>query len=173
MLDLVERTTSETRQKMAVAELTHQELVRDFLAQKRIAVSGLSRSKDSGAGAVYLKLRKNGYEVFPVHPTAEALHGDQCYPNLSAIPGGVDAVFIMNSPDVSEKIVDEAARLGIRRVWMHNNTFAPSSASEAAVARCRAAGINVIAVGCPMMFLEPDFFHNCMGWLLRATKRMK
>jgi predicted CoA-binding protein len=158
---------------MATATLTHQELVEDFLAQKRIAVCGLSRTKDSGAGAIYLKLRDHGYQVFPVHPTADALHGDQCYPNLSAIPGGVDGVFIMNSPDVSEKIVDEAARLGIKRVWMHNNTFMPSSVSQAAVARCREANIDVISVGCPMMFLAPDFFHSCMRWVLRATRRMK
>jgi predicted CoA-binding protein len=158
---------------MAVTTMTHQERVQDFFAQKRIAVCGLSRTKDSGAGAVYLKLRDHGYQVFPVHPSAEALHGDACYPNLSAIPGSVDAVFIMNSPDLSEQIVDEAAKLGIKRVWMHNNTVMPSSVSEAAVARCRAANIQVIAVGCPMMFLEPDFFHSCMRWMIRATGRMK
>jgi predicted CoA-binding protein len=158
---------------MAVANLTHQESVQDFLTQKRIAVCGLSRTKDSGAGAVYLKLREHGYQVFPIHPTAETLHGDQCYPNLSAIPDSVDAVFIMNSPDIAEKLVDEAVKLGIKRVWMHNNTLMPSSVSEAAVARCHAANINVIAVGCPMMFVEPDFFHSCMRWMIRVTGRMK
>ena len=104
-----------------VAQKTHQKKVQDFLAQKRIAVSGLSRTKDSGAGAIYLKLRSHDYQVFPIHPEAETLHGDQCYPNLSAIPDGVDAVFIMNSPDISEKIVDEALDLGIQHVWMHKN----------------------------------------------------
>jgi hypothetical protein len=158
---------------MAIANMTHQERVQDFFAQKRIAVCGLSRTKDSGAGAIYLKLRENGYQVFPVHPDAEALHGDPCYPNLGAIPGGVDAVFIMNSPDISERIVDEAAELGIKRVWMHNNTMMPSSVSQKAVDRCRADGITVIAVGCPMMFLKPDFFHSCMRWMIRATGRMK
>lgn len=158
---------------MATPILTHQDMVQNFLAQKRIAVSGLSRTKDSGAGAIYLKLRNHDYQVFPVHPTAEALHGDQCYPNLSAIPDGVDAVFVMNSPDVTEKIVDEALSLGIKHIWMHNNTFMPSSVSQAAVDRCREADVNVISVGCPMMFLEPDIFHNCMRWILRVTKRMK
>src|SRR5215207_5313819 len=156
------RNINEARQMMAVASMTHQERVQDFLAQKRIAVCGLSRSKDSGAGAIYLKLRSHSYQVFLIHPSAEALHGDKCYPNLSAIPGGVDAVFIMNSPDVSEQLVNEALALGIKRVWMHNNTMMPSSVSVAAVVRCHEANINVIAVGCPMMFLEPDFFHSCM-----------
>ncbi|MBK9125000.1 MAG: CoA-binding protein [Chloroflexi bacterium] len=158
---------------MSTITMSHQERVEDFLAQKRIAVSGLSRTKDSGAGAIYLKLRNHGYQVFALHPEAEALHGDTCYPNLSAIPGGVDAVFIMNSPDVSEKIVDEALGLGVRRIWMHNNTLMGSSASEAAAEKCRQIGANVISVGCPMMFLEPDVFHSCMRWFIRATGRMK
>lgn len=121
---------------MTTTTMTHQEQVQGFLAQKRIAVSGLSRTKDSEAGAIYRKLRDHGYQVFPVHPSAEALQGDPCYPNLSAIPGGVDAVFIMNSPDVSETVAEEADRLGIRHVWMHNNTLIPSSVSQAAVDRC-------------------------------------
>lgn len=157
---------------MAVATMPYQESVKDFLAQKRIAVCGLSRSKDSGAGAIYLKLRNHGYQTFPIHPTAESLHGDPCYANLAAIPGGVDAVFIMNSPDITERIADEALQLGIKRIWMHNNALMPSSVSDAAVERCRAAGINVISVGCPMMFLEPDVFHSCMRWLLRVRGRL-
>lgn len=157
---------------MAIAPMTYQQKVEDFLAQKRIAISGLSRTKDSGAGAIYLKLRDHGYEVFALHPSAEVLHGDPCYPNLGAIPGGVDAVFIMNSPDISETIVDEALSLGIRHVWMHNNTLMASSASEAAAAKCCAANINVIDVGCPMMFVESDFFHSCMRWVIRMKGRM-
>jgi len=157
---------------MAVQTMSYQDKVQDFLNQKRIAVCGLSRTKDSGAGAVYLKLRDHGYDVFPVHPTADTLHGDSCYSNISAIPNGVDAVFIMNSPDVSEEIVSEAAKLGIKQIWMHNNTLMPSSVSEAAVERCHEANINVIDVGCPMMFLEPDIFHKCMRWIIKARGRM-
>ena len=157
----------------ALTSMTHQESVQAFLAQKRIAVTGLSRTKDSGAGAIYLKLREHGYQVFPIHPQAEALHGDQCYSDLSAVPGGVDAVFIMNSPDISETIVREAIQLGIKHIWMHNNVVAPSSVAKTAAEEARAAGANVISVGCPMMFLSPDFFHKGLGWLLRATRRMK
>lgn len=158
---------------MATSVMTHQQQVDDFLAQKRIAVSGISRNTDSGAGAIYLKLRDHGYEVFAVHPAAEALYGDPCYPSLAAIPGGVDAVFIMNSPDISEKVADEAAALGIRRVWMHNNTLMGSSVSDTAAERCRTAGMSVITTGCPMMFLEPDWFHGTFCWFLRATGKLR
>jgi len=158
--------------KMAVKTMIYQEKVQDFLDQKRIAICGLSRTKDSGAGAVYLKLRNHGYQVFPVHPTAETLHGDSCYSRISDIPSGVDAVFIMNSPEVSEEIVSEAVELGIKQIWMHNNTLMPSSVSEKAVALCHDANINVIDVGCPMMFLEPDVFHKCLRWIIKARGRM-
>ena len=163
---------SKTGYKMTVSITNYQERVDEFLAQKRIAISGLSRTTDSGAGAIYLKLRDAGYEVFALHPEAEALHGDPCYPDLGAIPDGVDAVFIMNSPDISEEIAHEAKKLGIKHIWMHNNTLMPSSVSKDAVTDCRSAGMNVIDVGCPMMFLEPDVFHSCMRWFIRVTGRM-
>lgn len=158
---------------MTFVELSYQEKVDDFLAQKRIAVCGLSRSKETGAGAIYLKLRENNFDVVPIHPEAEALYDDTCYPNLSAIPGGVDAVFIMNSPDISEGIVYEAANLGIKHVWMHDNTMMPSSVSQVAVDFATKQNMNVIDVGCPIMFFQPDFFHSCMRWIIKARGKMK
>jgi predicted CoA-binding protein len=79
----------------------------------------------------------------------------------------------MNNPSVTEHIVEEAIALRINRVWMHNNTLMPSSVSPKAVELCRAKGIIVIDVGCPMMFLSPDFFHKGMRWVINATGRMK
>jgi len=152
--------------------MTHQERVQDFLAQKRIAICGLSRTKDSGAGSIYIKLRNEGYDVVPIHPEAEALHGDTCYSSLGDIPDGVDAVFIMNSPDISEQLADEAISLGIRHVWMHNNGMMPSSVSQVGVEKCKQAGINVIDIGCPMMFVEPDVFHSCIRWVLRVRGKL-
>ncbi len=157
---------------MSVQTLTYNQRVDQFLEQKRIAICGLSRTSDSGAGAIYLKLRERGYDVIPIHPDTEVLHGDTCYPNLSAIPGGVDAVFIMNSPDITEGIVYEAAKLGIQHVWMHNNTLMPSSVSKDAAAHAKSQGLNVIDVGCPMMFVEPDIFHKCMKWIVKAKGHM-
>jgi len=157
---------------MVVQTLTYTEKVDQFLGQKRIAVCGLSRTSDSGAGAIYLKLRDHGYDVVPVHPSADMLHGDTCYPTLSDIPGGVDAVFIMNSPDVTEGIVYEAAKLGIQNIWMHDNTMMPSSVSKDASAYAKSQGLNVIDVGCPMMFVEPDVFHKCMKWIVKVKGRM-
>ncbi|UCC75119.1 MAG: CoA-binding protein [Gemmatimonadota bacterium] len=145
------------------------EAVEDFLAQKRVAVAGVSRDGNSAANLIYRKLRSSGYEVFAVNPNAAMVEGDACYPDLKSIPGGVDCVVIATHPRVTGQVVRECAELGITRVWMHRS-FGTGSVSEDAVSYCRESGIEVIPGGCPMMFCQPvDFPHKCMRWILNLT----
>ncbi len=148
---------------------TMKEAVETFLAQKRIAVAGVSRNKNEAANVVYRKLRASGYEVFPVNPNAETVEGDTCYPDLKSVPGRIEGVVIATHPAVTEEVVRECADLGVSRVWMHRS-FGQGSVSESAVDYCREKGIEVIAGGCPMMFCQPvDFGHKCMRWVLSVT----
>ena len=147
-----------------------QEAVQDFLAQKRIAVAGVSRSTgDAPANLIYRKLRDGGYRVFAVNPNAEEVEGDRCYPDLRSIAEGVDGVVIATTPAVCEEIVRQCATIGVRRVWMHRS-IGQGSVSEAAVEYCRGHALTVIPGGCPMMFSEPvDWGHKCMRWVLKLT----
>lgn len=148
---------------------TLQEAAQEFLAQKRIAVTGVSRKGDVAANGIYKKLRDAGYEVFAINPNATEVEGDPCYPNLAAIPGGVEGVVIAAHPGVASETVRECAELGIWRVWMHRG-IGPGSVDEEAVRLCGELGIAVIPGGCPLMFCEPvDFFHKCFRWYLRAS----
>ena len=63
----------------------------EFLSHRRVAVTGVSHSRDHGSNAVYTRLRDRGYEVFAVNPNANEVAGDTAYHSLSAIPGGVEA----------------------------------------------------------------------------------
>lgn len=146
------------------------ELIDDFLAQRRIAVAGVSRTKkNEAANLIYRKLRHGGYEVFAVNPNADSIEGDVCYPDLASIPGGVEAVVLATHPKVTPVLVKQCSELGIGRVWMHRS-FGPGSVSEDAVALCREKTIRLIPGGCPMMFCSPvDVPHRCMRWLLRLT----
>lgn len=145
-------------------------LVKDFLAQKRIAVAGVSRRPAAhGANAVYVRLRQRGYQVFAVNPNATTVEGDRSYHDLRSIPGGVDGVVIATAPARAESIARECQELGIRRVWMHHGA-AQTSASPAAVEYCRKNGIAVIPSGCPLMYAPmSDGFHRCMRWFLERT----
>jgi len=143
--------------------------VKDFLAQKRLAIAGVSRNSSEAANIVYRKLRGAGYEVFAVNPNATEVEGDACYPSLQAIPSGVTGVVIATHPAVTDRVVRECAELGISRVWMHRS-FGKGSVSETAVQFCHERGITVIPGGCPMMFCRPvDFGHRCMRWVLTLT----
>ncbi|HEX9369871.1 MAG TPA: CoA-binding protein [Roseiflexaceae bacterium] len=159
---------------MSTSEATRSSLdakVRDFLAQKRIAVAGVSRTREDAANAIYRKLKGAGYQVFPVNPNAETFDGDRCYPDLASIAGGVDGVVIVTRPQLAEPIVRQCLAAGVTRVWMHQSLArAGTSVSAEAVELCRASGISVIAGACPMMFCAPvDFGHKCMRWVLGIT----
>ncbi|MBI5289184.1 MAG: CoA-binding protein [Chloroflexi bacterium] len=145
------------------------EAVDDFLAQKRIAVVGVSRDSAQAANLVYRTLRKADYEVFAVNPHAEEVEGDACYHDLKSIPGGVAAAVIATPPEITDAVARECAEQGVSRVWMHRS-FGKGSVSNDAAAYCREHGITVIAGACPMMFLPgADVGHRCMRWMLKLT----
>ena len=150
---------------------TLDERIRDFLAQQRIAVTGVSGERELTGNVIYRKLKTAGYDVFAVNPNARAFDGDPCYPNVSAIPGGVDGVVIVNRPEVTNAIVRECAETGFPRVWMHQSLVkAGTSVSPEAVRFCTTQGISVIAGACPMMYVRgADVGHLVMRCLLRLT----
>ena len=147
--------------------------VDEFLAQKRIAVAGVSRnnSHHPAGTLIYRRLKKTGHEVFPVNPHMQTFDGDRCYPDLRSIPGGVDAVVIVTRPETAERIVQDCSDAGVRRVWMHQSLGKKgSSVSPAAVEYCRQHDISVIAGACPMMYGDgADLGHRCMRWFLNLT----
>ncbi len=146
-----------------------QEAASEFLANKRIAVTGVSRKpQDHGANTVFKRLRDRGYEVFAINPNADEVEGARCYHDLKGVPGGVDAVVIGTRPETADDTMRECAELGIKHVWIHRGP-GKGSVSPTAAAYGREHGITVIDGGCPLMF-EPtaDFSHKIMRVVLRS-----
>jgi predicted CoA-binding protein len=152
---------------------TIKEAAAEFLAKKRVAVTGVSREpRTHGGNVVYQRLRQRGYAVFPVNPNADQVEGQRCFPDLKSIPGGVDAVVIATRPEVAESAMRECADLGIKHVWMHR-AFGGGSSSERAAVWGREHGIRVIEGGCPLMF-DPtaDPGHKIMRFILTLTGKV-
>jgi uncharacterized protein len=146
---------------------TMKEAASEFLAHKRIAVTGVSRKpKEHGSNTVFKRLRDRGYKVFAVNPNADEVEGARSYHDLSSIPGGVDAVVIATAPDKAQGTMRECVKLGIKHVWMHRS-YGQGSVNAAATAYGRQHGITVIDGGCPLMF-DPtaDFGHKVMRLVL-------
>jgi predicted CoA-binding protein len=148
--------------------------VHDFLAQKRIAVAGVSRNNSHHpvGNLIYHRLKTTGHEVFPVNPHMQTFEGDRCYPDLQSIPGGVDGVVIITRPETTERLVRDCTDAGVRRVWMHQSIGKGSSSiSPKAVEYCNQHDISVIAGACPMMYGDDvDFGHTCLRWFLTLTR---
>jgi uncharacterized protein len=153
--------------------LTVKEAASEFLAKRRIAVTGVSRKPPGhGSNVVYQRLRDRGYEVYPVNPNADEVEGDRCYHDLASVPGGVEAVVIGTRPELAEATMRECADLGIKLVWMHR-AFGNGSVSDTATQYGRQHGIRVIDGGCPLMF-DPaaDIGHKAMRFVFTRTGKV-
>jgi hypothetical protein len=156
------------------------ELVKDFLAQKKIAVVGVSDKRETGCNMAYKKFKTAGYQVYPVNPRITEFEGDSCYPDLKSLPEKPEAVFILTNPTVTDQIVQQCVDLGVKHVWMHcmmgtkpGLATSMSSVSPEAVRMCRENGIAVIPGSCPNQFIQPDPGHGMMSGLWRLLGFLK
>ena len=155
---------------MAV-QRTSLEPIEDFLAQKRIAIVGMSREAKSMSEMVFKELSRRGYDVVPVNPNVQEVMGRKCFARVQDIQPAVDGVLLMTSPAVTEVVVKDCAECGIKRVWMHRG-MGQGAVSEKAIELCRERGISVIPGECPLMFLpQCDGIHSWHGFIRKVTGR--
>lgn len=108
------------------------------------AVVGLSNNTARAAYGVAGTLRRFGKRVVPVHPKAETVQGEQGYASLGEIPFAVDVVDVFVNSDLAGQVADEAVSKGAKAVW-----FQLGVVDEAAFARTREAGLDMVMDRCP------------------------
>ena len=94
-------------------------IIQDFLAQKRIAVVGVSHDPKDISRGLLRTLRERGYEAVAVNPSLESIDDRPCFASLDEVIPPVDGVLVMTSPAVTDEVVPQCAHLGISRVWMY------------------------------------------------------
>ena len=153
-------------------EMSLERAAKEFLAMRRIAVAGVSRSSDTPANGIYKKLRDRGYAVYALTPNAETVEASRAYGSLAELPHAPEAVMVATHPDQALGIAQQCQEAGVRYVWFHRSVDGGSYSAEAD-ALCRSYGATVIPGGCPMMHLEPvDFAHRCMRGVLGAMHKL-
>ena len=128
------------------------ETIQHFLAQKRIAMVGISREPRSFSVTLFEELCRRGYDVVPVNPKTPNVLGKRCFARLQDVEPAAEAALLMTSPEVTEVVVADCAESGVRLVWMYRAT-GKGAVSAKALAFCREHGIEVIPGECPYMFL--------------------
>jgi predicted CoA-binding protein len=108
------------------------------------AVVGLSGNQQRAAYGVAEVLQRFGKRIVPVHPKAETVHGEPGYTSLAEIPFPVDVVDVFVNSALAGLVADEAVVVGAKAVW-----FQLGVVDEAAYARTRAAGLEMVMDRCP------------------------
>lgn len=123
-------------------------LVGDFVAQRRLALAGASRSGKKFGNVILRELKAQGYDVVPVHPEALELEGLACARSLAALEGRVDGLVVVTPPLEAVRLVGEAAAARISRVWLQQG-----AGSGEAVRVASERGVRLVHGHCLLMFL--------------------
>jgi predicted CoA-binding protein len=94
-----------------------------MLEKKVWAVVGANQDREKYGNMIYRKLKSRGYEVYAVNPTYETIEGDTCYKNLSSLPKMPEVIDMVVSPKRGKPVLEEAAQLGIRYIWLQPGTY--------------------------------------------------
>ncbi|HVP55468.1 MAG TPA: CoA-binding protein [Candidatus Eisenbacteria bacterium] len=144
-------------------------VIKDFLAQKRIAVVGVSHDPKDLSRALLRTFRERGYDAVAVNPKLSSVDDAPCFPRLTDIAPPVDAVLVMTAPAVTDQVVQECAALHIPRVWMYRGG-GKGAVSPQAVEFCLDHGIAVVPGECPYMFLQGEsWFHRLHGFIRKIS----
>jgi predicted CoA-binding protein len=126
--------------------------IKDFLAGEVYAVCGASSDRTKFGNKVLRCYMALGLRVHPVNPRGGLIEGLTAVHGLESLPEPVRGVSIVTPSAVTERLVEEAARAGISRLWMQ-----PGAESETALLRAEELGLSVISGG-PCLLVE-------LGWV--------
>ena len=118
------------------------EIIADYLSRGPYAVVGASANRAKFGNKVLRAYLQRGLEVFPINPRADMIEGRKAYPDLKSLPTRARGVSIITPPEITERVVTEAAEAGAAFVWMQ-----PGAESPDAIRIARECGLEVISDG--------------------------
>ena len=124
--------------------------IQDFIQGRRIAVVGASRSGKKFGNIASTELKQRGYQVSLVHPEAQEIDGERCYPNLAALQGKVDGVLISVPPGHVAQVLREAVAAGMKHIWLQRGAESPETLAVASE-----LGVNPVIGKCILMYAQP------------------
>jgi predicted CoA-binding protein len=135
------------------------DLRRLFRQTRVVAMVGASPKWVRPSHFVFRYLQIKGFRVIPVNPqnAGEKILGETVYASLKEVPVKIDVVDVFRNSEAAGPIVDEAIAAGAKAVWMQLTVR-----NDAAAARARAAGLEVVMDRC--MKIEYGRLFGELGW---------
>ncbi len=145
--------------------------IQDFLSHRRLALIGVSHNPRDISRSLLREFQQRGYDVVPVNPALPEVDGAKCYPSIEAVSPAVEGALLLTNPSVTEKVVEECARAGVRSLWLYRAGGA-GAVSPKAVSFCQSNGMAVVAGECPFMFLpKSGWIHQAHGFCRKLIGR--
>jgi len=119
-----------------------QERIDRFLGSEAFGVAGASSKRHKYGNKVLRCYLQNGRRAIPINPIETEIEGAPVIARISDLPDEVQSLSLITPPQVTEKLVVDAAQRGIRNIWMQ-----PGAESAKAIAYCEEQGLNLIADG--------------------------
>ncbi|MCX6152071.1 MAG: CoA-binding protein [Ignavibacteriales bacterium] len=148
---------------------TSKKQIDDFLAQKSIALIGVSRNPQDYTRALFRELKQREYHIIPINPYSKEIEGQVCYADIESVKENFDAAIIFTPTVTAEKIIEDLLKKGIKNIWIHNSDI-NKPALKNLIASLNEKGVNAIQGHCPIMFLpETQFFHRMHGFFVKMV----
>jgi predicted CoA-binding protein len=112
---------------------------------KVVASVGVSNSAEKPSYWIFYYLKRQGYQMIPVNPTATEIHGLKVHADLSTVTEAIDVVQVFRRPEDVPPVVEAAIQSGAKVVWMQKGIV-----NHEAAARAEAAGLKVVMDRCMM-----------------------
>jgi hypothetical protein len=94
---------------------------------RSVAVVGASRDPHKPGGSVPLRLKRRGFAIIPINPSADELFGERAYPSLDALPAPVDIVQVFRPSEEAADIAKQAVARGARALWLQLGIRSPEA----------------------------------------------
>lgn len=124
--------------------------INTFLAQRSVAVAGVSRDQKKFGHVIFKELLKAGYDAFALNPNIDTIDGHKCYRAPAELPSQVSALVLVTPPAQTLKLLEQAVEKGLRYFWIQQG-----AENTEVLAFCRQNQLHAISGRCILMHLEP------------------
>ena len=110
------------------------------MSQPTVAIVGASADRRKFGNKAVRAFAAQGYQVFPIHPTAGEIEGLRAYPSVAAVPvERLDRVSLYLPPAVGLQVLDDIAQKPVGELWVN-----PGAESDELFAKAERLGLNTI-----------------------------
>lgn len=149
--------------------MTPQDLIQEFLRQKRFAFVGISRNDRDFSRILFRAFLAAGYDIAPVNPGTFEIAGRKCFGSILDVTPPVTSALLMLPRHSLTRVIVKCAEAGVTLIWIYG-VMGPRDVLPEVLAISAEHGIRAIPGYCPLMFLRgTGILHRVHGALMRLA----